>query len=136
MCPPFSKYRYAPHKLLSEHPRLFISKCYKMTAYTHNSVLHCFDCYTRLTNVTEFNASLRHLLIDGPTLRGTICQICGTRLFQVQSAVSCNECFSAYMYIAAKARETGNDPRNLKGFLYDILREQLIRLFIAEDFDL
>jgi len=38
--------------------------------------------------------------------------------------------------IAAKAHETGNDPRNLKGFLYDILREQLIRLFFVEDFDL
>jgi len=44
--------------------------------------------------------------------------------------------FDAYMYIAAKARETGNDPRTLKGFLYDILREHLIKLFFVEDFDL
>jgi len=40
------------------------------------------------------------------------------------------------MYIATKVRETGNDPRDLKGFLYDILREQLIRFFLVEDFDL
>jgi len=40
------------------------------------------------------------------------------------------------MYIATKVREAGNDPRNLKGFLYDILREQLIKLFYVEDFDL
>jgi len=40
------------------------------------------------------------------------------------------------MYIATKARKTGNDPRNLKGFLYDIFKEQLIRLFFIEDFDL
>jgi len=31
---------------------------------------------------------------------------------------------------------TGNDPRNIKGFLYDILKEHSIRLFFAEDFDL
>jgi len=136
MCPPFVKYRYAPHKLLTEHPRLFMSKCYKMTGYTYNSVLHCLDCYLKISNATEFTASWRHLLIDGPALRGTICGICGSRLFQSQSAVNCNECFNAYMYIAAKTRETGNDPRNIKGFLYDILREQLVRLFLIEDFDL
>jgi len=55
---------------------------------------------------------------------------------EIRSAINCNECFSAYMYIATKARETGNDPRNIKGFLYDILKEHLIRLFFPEDFDL
>jgi len=53
-----------------------------------------------------------------------------------ETIVATLNCFNAYMHIAAKARETGNDPRNLKGFLYDILREHLIRLFFAEDFDL
>jgi len=136
MCPNLVRYRYTPHKLLDEHPRLFVSKCYKMTSYTIDSVPHCLDCYDRITEAVEFTATIKHLLIDGPTLRGTICEVCRKRLFQVQSAISCNECFNAYMYIAMRTRETGNDPRDLKGFLYDVLREQLIRLFIAEDFDL
>jgi len=136
MCPPFLKYRYAPHKLLTEHPRLFISKYYKMTSYRHDSVLQCLHCYLKITNATEFTATWRHLLIDGPTIRGEICQVCRKKLFQFQSAVNCDECFNAYMNIATGVREDGNDPRNLKGFLYDILREQIIRLFYVEDFDL
>jgi len=136
MCPPFLKYQYTPHKLLTEHPRLFIAKCYKMTSYRCDSVLYCIDCYLKLTNATELTATWRHLLIDGPNIRGEICHICKEKLFQVQSAVNCDECFSAYMNIATKVREAGNNPRNLKGFLYDILRDQLIRLFYVEDFDL
>jgi len=136
MCPHLVRYRYMPHKLLVEHPRLFVSKCYKVISYTIDSVQHCLNCYDKITRAVEFTASIQHWLIDGPTLRGTLCHICGVKLFQVRSAISCNECFNAYMYITTKARETGNDPRNLKGFLYDILREQLIRLFFVEDFDL
>jgi len=136
MCPNIVKYRYTPHKLLTEHPRLFFSKCYKLTTYTVDSVPHCLNCYELITENVEFTASLQHLLIDGPTLRGTLCHICGKSLFKIRSAISCDECFNAYMYIATRTRETGNDPRDLKGFLYDVLRKQLIRLFIAEDVDL
>jgi len=105
MCPHIVRYRYTPHKLLAEHPRLFVSKCYRVMTYTIDSVPHCLNCYETLTESAELTASLQHLLIDGPTLRGTLCHICGKNLYEIRSAINCNECFSAYMYIATKARE-------------------------------
>jgi len=99
-------------------------------------LLGCLDCYEAITEAVEFTASLQHLLIDGPTLRDALCHVYRASLFKIRSAVSYEECFNAYMYIATRACETGNDLRDLKGFLYDILREQLIRLFIVEDVDL
>jgi len=136
MCPNIVNYRYVPHKLLAEHPRLFYSKCYKMIKYTVNSMPLCLNCYENITGNTEFTSSFQHLLIDGPTLRGTLCYVCHKSLFTTRSAINCDDCFNAYMYIAIRTRETGNNPRDLKGFLYDILTQQLIRLFIAEDVDM
>jgi len=136
MCPNSVKYRYTPHKLLTEHPRLFFAKCYKSITYTINSVPYCLDCYELITGNAEFTSSFQHLLLDGPTLRGMPCHACRKSLFSTRSAISCDECSNAYMCIATRTRETGNNPRDLKGFLYDILREQLIRLFIAENVDM
>jgi len=136
MCPNNVTYRYAPHKLLAEHPRLFHAKCYKMIKFTVNSMPLCLNCYESITRNTEYASSFQHILLDGPKLTGTLCFICNKSLFTVRSAVNCNDCFGAYMYIATKTRETGHNPHDIRGFLYDIPRQQLIRLFLVEDVDM
>jgi len=135
MCPSNTRYNYTPHVLLTEHPRLFIAKCYKMVKYTLHSLTLCSKCYEDRTTDTEYTATFQHIMLDGPNLVGPICHICNKRLFTIQAAVSCDECSNAYMYIATRTRESGNDPRNIRGFLFDILYQQLIRLFVAEDVD-
>jgi len=105
-------------------------------SYTLNYEPYCLDCYETFDETENFTVTMQHLLLDGPTIRGQPCNKCRKTIFKTRSAINCDDCFRSYMYIATRTRETGHHPYNIKGFLYDIFKEQLIRLFVAEDDDL
>jgi len=104
--------------------------------YTIDGTPYCLDCYESFNEAVTFTVTMQHILLDGPTLRGQPCHQCRRSIFKVRSAISCDECSRSYMYIAAKTRETGNHPQNITGFLYDVFKAQLLRLFVAEDSEL
>jgi len=136
MCPNTTQYRYTPHKLLTDHPRLFFAKCYRLMSYIVDHTPYCFDCYQSFNETAEFTMTLQHLLLDGPTLRGQPCHKCRQSIFKTRNAISCDDCFQSYMYIADKTPETGNHPRNITGFLYNVFKAQLLRLFVVENSEL
>jgi len=45
MCPPNNNFRYQPHVILAEHPRLLEIKCLRVASFNGTIVKLCPACY-------------------------------------------------------------------------------------------
>lgn len=134
MCPKDNRFKNQPHVIPEEHPRLLEMKCLRVESYNLNIVKLCSDCYKEAHEPTFFKQNIQHaLFLSDPYIPRSFCYNCESALYQIENALSCNDCFRSYFNILDYLRSYDHNPRDLRHAYYDVLKEKLIRFTIVSE---
>jgi len=135
MCPPNNNFRYQPHVILAEHPRLFEMKCLRVTSFNETIIKLCPACYETALGSSFLEPNTQHALIlsDPYIQRNYNCDQCNTSLYRIESALSCNDCFRSYFNLVYYVRCRGHNPQDIHHLYFDVLKEKVTRLTILSE---
>ena len=134
MCPRNNNFRNQPHVILTEHPRLFEMKCLRVASYNGTIVKLCPACYGEALEPSFLNSNIIHaLILSDPYVQRDYCFKCETALYQIESALSCNDCFRCYFDLVDYIRCRDHNPRDIRHAYYDVLEEKIKRLTIVNE---
>jgi len=135
MCPR-QQFRYKPHTMLTNYPRLFESKCIRVLIYQHipDEQLYCLFCYEITNQPDNFEITLFHGLLDG-CVKPLNCSICKQDLIQSRKAMDCSDCFSSYFELIGYFRFFDIDYKEIRILFYDIIEREVLTLVLYDDDD-
>jgi len=135
MCP-HQHFRYKPHTLLADYPRLFVTKCIRVLAYkrTSDQQSYCLYCHDAANQPDDFKPALFHGLIDGP-IDPLICSICKKDIIRSRKALDCFDCFTSYFELIGRLRTLNIDYRDVRLLFFNIIKREILRISTYDDDD-
>jgi len=135
MCPR-QQFRYKPHIMLTDYPRLFESKCIRVLIYQHihDEQFYCLFCYEAINQPNDFEITLFHGLLD-EQVKPLNCSICEQDLIHSRKAMDCLDCFSSYFELIGYFRFFNIDYKEIRILFYDIIEREVLKLVLYDDDD-